>query len=204
MRKVIVYSSKGQRKSYETEASTWGELKQLIEFDYDLSNLQATENINKTTLEHVDAKLPEGDFVLFLRPIHQKAGYDFDTMSFRELRNMLDDDIKNHLSNLYPSKSWTQLSTNELREGLESYYSDDKPSYNNPIVTEVEEPFGETVMPETGDVKESILVILDEVTEKIEEVKGLLVAYIGNNVEKVNEAVDTLDEEFEDLLKGFE
>jgi len=73
-RTVTLYSTKGGSQKVQTDVSTWGELKPIVAGRYDLSNLQATESVGKTTLEHEDAALPAGDFVLFLRPIRTKSG----------------------------------------------------------------------------------------------------------------------------------
>jgi len=73
-RTVTLYSTLGGMKKVQTAAKNWGSLKPLVAQHYDLDNLQATENIGKTTLEHVEAKLPEGEFVLFLRPVKTKSG----------------------------------------------------------------------------------------------------------------------------------
>jgi len=73
-RTVTLYSTKGGSKKIETSAATWGELRPLVGESYDLSNLQPTESVGKTTLVHEDATLPEGDFILFLRPVRTKSG----------------------------------------------------------------------------------------------------------------------------------
>lgn len=74
-KKIIIYSTRGGEKTLTTSATVWGEVKALIENDYDLSNLIATESINKTNLEHLEARLPEAtEFIIFLRPQRMKAG----------------------------------------------------------------------------------------------------------------------------------
>lgn len=73
-RTIRVFTSRGTNVSITTDVGTWGELKPLVAEHFDMSNLQAAESVNKTTLEHVDARLPETDFILFLRPVKSKAG----------------------------------------------------------------------------------------------------------------------------------
>lgn len=75
-RTIRVFTSRGTNVTLTSDASTWGELKPLVEEHFDLSNLQAAESVNKTTLEHRDARLPNENFVLFLRPVKSKAGND--------------------------------------------------------------------------------------------------------------------------------
>lgn len=76
MRTVSIYSSRGEKASkIETDATTWGVLRGLIkEKGYEVDKLHASENVNKTTLEHVDAVLPEGSFTIFMRPKQTKSG----------------------------------------------------------------------------------------------------------------------------------
>lgn len=129
-RKVTVVSTKTNKiMNYETEATTWGELVETIQGDFDLSNLKANENINKTTLEHIDAKLPEGPFRVFLRPTKTKAGNtDFSNMGFKEMRENFvktKKEIQSFLLSKF-SKNWTQLKTTELRDGLAEYHKDTK------------------------------------------------------------------------------
>lgn len=128
-RTITVVATKGGRiEKITTDAATWGDLKALIQDKYDLSNLKAVENINKTTLEHIDAALPEGDFRLFLRATKTKSGVDFSQMSFGDMRNDYikpNEEVKNFLNRIAgeSGRNWTQLKTDELREGLNLFYS---------------------------------------------------------------------------------
>jgi len=74
MRTIICFSSIGGKKVIETDATTWGEIKEQVGQHYDLSNLLPTEATNKTTLTNDSDRLPEGDFKLFLRPERTKSG----------------------------------------------------------------------------------------------------------------------------------
>lgn len=114
-RKVTVFTSKGGKQVIETSATTWGELKPLVEEHYDLENLQPTENITKTTLLHVEAALPASDFVLFLRPIKTKSGANYEDMGFKELRALLTDEDKVQLAEEI-GRNWTTASTQDLRD----------------------------------------------------------------------------------------
>ena len=125
-RKITIVSTKNNKvKHYESDVTTWGDLNALITGDFDLSNLTATENINKTTLEHVNAVLPTGDFRVFLRPVKTKSGQDFSEMKFGELRATFKDDdaVKKFLTGKGNGRNWTQLKTDELRTFLTEYHS---------------------------------------------------------------------------------
>jgi hypothetical protein len=119
MRQITIYSTKYGIKKIDSDATTWGELKnEIIETGgYDLTNLTATENVNKTTLESMEAVLPEGDFVLFLRATKFKAGADYANMSFADLRSHLTDELKELIKERY-NRNWTQLSKKKLAEFL--------------------------------------------------------------------------------------
>lgn len=74
MRRITLYSSRNGRNVLDTDARTWGEIKEAVGQFYDLSTLKAAESINKTTLESDAAVLPTEDFTIFLRPKNVKAG----------------------------------------------------------------------------------------------------------------------------------
>ena len=129
MRKIIVYSTKGKSGSFESDAKTWGEIQSdVIKIVGSLDNLIATETVNKTNLGHQDSVLPEGDFKIFLRPSKTKSGTaNFNSMSFKELRAFIagqGQPCKDYL-NVEAKKSgrnWTQLSTEEMKTLLPSYF----------------------------------------------------------------------------------
>ena len=129
MRKIIVYSTKGKSGSFESDAKTWGEVQSDVRrIVGDLDNLIATESVNKTNLGHQDSVLPEGDFKIFLRPSKTKSGAtNFSSMSFKELRTFIAEKgqpCKDYL-NVEAKKSgrnWTQLSAEEMKTLLSSYY----------------------------------------------------------------------------------
>lgn len=139
MRIVTVVATKGgQVKKYETEATTWGALRDIIQEDYSLSNIKATENINKSTLEHVDCALPEGDFRVFLRPSKTKSGGYHDGKSFKEMRAVIAEagqNAKSFLSVYREGKNWTQLTTDDLISGMNAYEAGAS-SNTSPAVTE--------------------------------------------------------------------
>lgn len=127
MRKIVIYSTKGGTGVIETEAKTWGEIEsQVREIVGSLDNLIATENKNKTTLEHRDAILPEEDFKIFLRPSKTKSGISTINMSFKDLRKFVESQgqpCKAFLNLVAKDfgKNWTQLTTKELQYFLGEY-----------------------------------------------------------------------------------
>lgn len=190
---VTVQTSGKSDKTINTSEviKTWGGLRDVLSSEgYDLSNLKPTENINKTTLEHIDAVLPDGDFRVFLRPSKTKSGNPYANMGFKDLRakiNELGEEAKAHLSNLVPGKNWTQLTTDELRQGLSSFNA---PQATNNVVEE------NATVEETSNTSTS-----QPVTnlEKLQETKSLLNCVkdntsCGDLEDYVDEAISTIDE----------
>lgn len=75
-RKVTAVSTRdGGRKEVDTDVTTWGELKPLLEAEgMTTSNMKAMVRDTKQNLERDDAQLPTGDFTLFLTPGKVKSG----------------------------------------------------------------------------------------------------------------------------------
>lgn len=73
-RKVVVASpASNVANKYDTDVTTWGELKSVIS-DIFTSGLEAIVNPGNVTLNRDDAALPTGDFRVFLVPTKNKAG----------------------------------------------------------------------------------------------------------------------------------
>lgn len=101
MRTITIYSTLGGIKKINTDVTKWGELKNLLEGQYDFTNLDATESINKTTLSHNDAILPNEDFVVFLRPSKAAGGaFDYNT-NYRTVVSALTAEDKEKIKERY-------------------------------------------------------------------------------------------------------
>lgn len=188
---VIATGKDNKTLNSDVVIKTWGELQDVLSSEgYDLSNLKPTENINKTTLEHNDAALPEGDFRLFLRPSKTKSGNNYASMGFKDLRskiNELGEDAKKHLSSLIPGKNWTQLTTQELRDGLSTF---DTPS------SSVKEVKGETASVEEVSSSSDVATPTTNI-EKLQQAKSLLNCVKDNTScsdleEYADEAIDSI------------
>lgn len=221
-RKITVYSTKGKRKSvFESDATKWSELHSLLQDDgYDLSNLQATENVNKTTLKHQDAKLPEGDFTIFLRAEKTKSGAasKYDKMSFKELRAEMSEDDKTAISEK-TGKNYTRCSTDELRSYLKSKGSASTTSNSNEAVAEEAPSNEDNISPLYKAKKVKSLLeeicedtdnddICERAQEMISEAEGLIADVEGFIPESDDESakreeLEKLDAEARDMEKGF-
>lgn len=176
-RKVTVYSTKGkQMKEIETDATVWSQLKQEVENEgYDINNLHATENINRTDLAHKDAKLPEGEFTLFLRPKKTKSGLDVKGMGFKELRAIIkeDDNAKEHVAKVATKKgkSWTQLTTAELTTALTSYKASGKTVAKKEVVKatpkKVSKKTSKKVVEKAEEVEKKVITDLEKAKQAL-------------------------------------
>lgn len=126
MRTITVYSTKNTTvKRYETETTSWEEFRNMLIADgYDLHNLQATENVNRTTLLNLDAVLPNQDFVLFLRPVETKQGA---TMTRSEIYAKIneDPDLKQFIKANISTGNYTNTPSDELENLINDYYIED-------------------------------------------------------------------------------
>lgn len=212
-RKVTVVSTKNNKvKFYETAATTWGELNAEINKDFEMSNLKATENVNKTTLEHIDAVLPEGEFRVFLRPVKTKSGHDFDNMKFGELRATFkeDEEVKKFLTGKVSAsgRNWTQLKTDELKSFLKEYHS--KAQLKSQVVTDdiVEENVAKEVVEEATVNEEYELNTLEKfetAVQLLQEVNDELAESGHDDDEeyqyRIQEFIDDHSDDITDFLK---
>lgn len=206
-RKITVYSTKGQKKKeYNTNVETWEPLRNMLESDgYDMKDLLATETVNKTTLEHNEATLPEGDFIIFLRQAKNKSGIDmsYEDMGFGELRNELTQRDKRAIEKI-TGKNWTTCSAVEIRQYL---------TVKSTIlaVTEISsqgnfEKIERIIMMleeicESSD-NTSICEAVQDSLEPLIELRDNIKGYDTREPEE-QEELDQLDEEARDFMEGF-
>ena len=196
-RKITVFSTKGKQKAHiDTDVTTWGELKSLISDEgYDIDSLNAIENVNRTTLQHKDAKLPEGEFTVFLAPKKTKSGGKkaVADMSFKELRAELTDADKSAISEMF-GKNYTRCSTDNLREYLESKSVTSTESAPEAVVeetAEVQEVTEDVEIPRTPlDKANQVKSLLNEICDETDN---------DDICERIEDMVDSCDGLIEDL-----
>jgi len=182
-RTITIYATKGKKTNkIESSSTTWGELRQEVSDEgYDVNSLLATESVNRTDLNHKDAKIPESSFILFMRPKKTKSGIDADSLSYRECKTLIKNTIfsdgnqaKNHFCDNY-EKNYTHMSTSDLRNAINDY------SFNHSTVDiESAELSGNEM--EEDEIEEDVIV---SVSEKVNKCISLL--------EKVCEITDDDD-----------
>ena len=140
---VRFYTTLGKLIKVETDATTWGELKGLAQDEgVNTSETKATVSTNKTTLDHDDAHLPEGEFTVFFTKINSKAGAE---LSYREVRtkvkelvNSSEEAARHFNQDLnYTNKSKDTLI--DLLEEWESMYSEEVEEEKVEKVAQLEE-----------------------------------------------------------------
>ena len=192
MAKITIFSTKGsQKKEHETNATTWGELKREISLLYDMSNLQATENVNRTDLVSDTAVLPKGDFTLFLRPVKTKSG----AYSYEEVREIIQSNptLKEDIKRIY-GRNYTNLSTEVLNEAVSKLLLKD----NSSEVEATEVEFSEEEFIDT-------LYVITSLLNNLAEIVGVKVSITVSTDEKEEEKdEEDSDEEIERLRKEAE
>lgn len=200
-RVVTVFSTKGKSKTkITTDATTWSELKSLIRNEgYNMDNLQAVEGTNRTTLQHQDARLPEGDFTLFLRPVKTKSGLSgMEGKSFKELRQIIKEqgqDCKDYLESK-SGKSWTQVGTEDLRNLLAGY---------NPangvadVVQSVAESKSETMEEVQSEASPTSMDLVGQVESTLDQI-----CEMESDSDNICDRVDMIKEELSGLKEDLE
>ncbi len=197
MAKITIFSTKGsQKRELVTNATTWGELKREISSLYDMSNLQATENVNRTDLVSDTAVLPKGDFTLFLRPIKTKSG----AYSYEEAKRIIQSNptLKEDIKRVY-GKSYTNLSTEVLNEAISRLLLEDTVTVNSDIKADnsLTEKFSEEEFIDTFYAIASLLNNLAEIVDVKVSLK------VSTDWEEEEDEED-YDEEIERLIKEAE
>lgn len=190
MIKVTIFSTKGlDKKVIETSATTWGELKEEVSEFYDMDNLQATENVNRTDLVHDTAVLPTSDFRLFLRPIKTKSGSV--KYTYQEARNIISDnkELQEEIKKYY-GMNYTNLNTHILNEAITRYGNEEVEV--NDSITEIRE-----VVSELTDFLEDFLFRLGGMKPNYGATEG------DNEEEEYDEELDDLEEEARDIFGDF-
>lgn len=191
-RVITVISTRGNKLNKYTMGQdlTWGDLKSVISGDYDLDGLKVVESVGKTTLELNDAKIPNGDVRIFMRPAKTKAGGLFSDLTYAELRAIVaeeGDALRSHLNGKASELglNWTQLNAERLLEGIESYF--------------VVQPSPEEER-NTSDSPAELLYIQNFAGYLIEELKEV-VEKLENLLGDVSTTSNTVDPEVSELME---
>lgn len=98
-RNITVQSTLGERITFNSQAETFGELKDTLEAKgVYLPGMKCILQSTRTTVSDFDSsQLPEEDFVLFIMPSQTKAGLDFCMCKNCEVTNKEIDDIYNEV-----------------------------------------------------------------------------------------------------------
>lgn len=135
VRTITIVTTRGEKRKIAFEGTEWSDLKKILERGgkdvegnsfqaYNLNNMKCVESINRTTLEHPKAAIPDGNFNLFLMPYKSKSGAG--TLSRAEINAQ----IKAHIERdgekakeffSHEGKNYTQVSSAILEEKLEQY-----------------------------------------------------------------------------------
>lgn len=135
-RVITIVTTRGQKIKLGFEGSEWAALKSKLEaggtdingnrYDrYDLSNIKCVESVNRTTLEHPKAIVPDGNFNLFLMPYKSKSGSFNRIDCYSKIKKFISKEGDKAVAHFNAGKNYTNKSTEELNNLIESF----KPGY---------------------------------------------------------------------------
>lgn len=215
-RVITIFSTKGKNKTkITTDATNWGQLKELIIGEgYDLANLAAVENKRRSTLENVQAELPEGDFTVFLRPVKTKSGLavpeDASRSDLKDIITEFGTPLKEFLKTVKPGRNWTQLATVDLKAGIEAYNPGTEVAEEQVCEEEVVEESNPTkaLIEAVNDAFETLETMAvetnnDKVVDIVSEMRADYYTKLCAAIEDDGEDDDLL-EEWEEIEEGFE
>lgn len=195
MAKITIFSTKGSSKRvHETTATTWGELKTELSEHYDFSNLQATENVNRTDLSAPTAKLPEGDFTLFLRPVRTKSG----AYSYSEAREIIkeDEDLQEYIKDTY-GRNYTNLPTSTLNEAIKNMYDDETSVVEEDYDEEDYDIEEENNLEDESDILKRDI---DSLIEKLENFKNRIESLFPSESVEIDAELEALQREAREIF----
>lgn len=195
MAKITIFSTKGSSKRvHETTVTTWGELKTELSEHYDFSNLQATENVNRTDLSAPTAKLPEGDFTLFLRPVRTKSG----AYSYSEAREIIkeDEDLQEYIKDTY-GRNYTNLPTSTLNEAIKNMYDDETSVVEEDYDEEDYDIEEENNLEDESDILKRDI---DSLIEKLENFKNRIESLFPSESVEIDAELEALQREAREIF----
>lgn len=132
-RVITVVTTRGEKVKLNFAGTEWFELKKILEqggkdvdgknfSGYNLSNMKCVEGINKSTLEHPKATVPNNNFNLFLMPYKSKSGATERAVINATIKEFIakdGDKAKTFFSE--GGKNYTQLPSAILAAKIEAY-----------------------------------------------------------------------------------
>jgi len=88
MRQIKVLSSTQNFKVIHSEATTWGQLKEVLSEFGNLDQMNVVVKETRNSLQVPEAVLPEGDFTLYLSPKQIKAGGNYNPRAVQILNDL--------------------------------------------------------------------------------------------------------------------
>lgn len=221
-RVVTVVSTRGEKTKFPfPENSNWSQLESYLKkggtkvdgskfSGFDLNNMKAVESINRHTLEHPNATVPNGDFNLFLMAMKSKSGAPSQARkTVKELFAQNPAAAKAHFGN------YTHKSNEELESLLTSYGAGtkssapaEKKSKAVASVKRTEAVVKETKNASSLDEKLDYLIMLVQqlvganITEIAQSIPVVLTIPSSNGTGNVADVVETVKEDKEAKAKA--
>ena len=182
-------------KKIESGSKLWGELeKELKDEGYDMDSLQAAESVTKHDLTNKEGVLPQGNFIVFLRPKKTKSGLDAKGKGYKQLFAMVEEnkDVPGFMDHVNSEGDHTSIPTSKLRQLLIDWEPKKAPSkpkaQKAEQADEVEEVGAENAI--EAVTNESRVTAIENILEEIEA---------NTESEDVKERVSYVQDELEAL-----
>lgn len=114
---IRVMSSQGVNNNKLTvnEGIQWAELKTILKSNgYNIDSMKAVESTKRTTLEHEQAVVPDGNFSLFLYPLETKSGAASRSDLYASVKAFVARDGDQAKNFFNEGKNFTQKSSDDL------------------------------------------------------------------------------------------
>lgn len=212
-RVITVITSRGERRKIPFAGTRWGDLKSIMEKGgtdangdtyprYDLSNMKCAESVRKSTLEHVDAEIPDGDFNLFLMPYKTKSGATDRAEAYAAIQKAIKDDGEKATSHFNAEKNYTTKKTVELQELLTAYGVTSAVAATKPIKPAPDKIYAQPTEGKKkerleGEKSKAIANVVDSISDSKKE-KGEVEESLES---KVGRAITLLGEIFLELVR---
>lgn len=120
---ITVVSTRGENKKIPFDGNKWADLKTVLQNEgYELNNMKCVESIKKTTLEHPEAIVPDGNFRLFMMPMESKSGVELKRKeAYDFIKAAIEKDGDKAINHFNAGKNYTNQPTSSLNELIEAY-----------------------------------------------------------------------------------
>lgn len=214
-RNLTIYSSKGKTGIViRTNVSTRKQLNEVFDAnEIDYSNMKVFDSVTKTSFDHEDSQIPEGDRILFLYQIKSNSGAD--TLTRRQtlyatIKQHIKDDGNIAKDHYCGEKHYTNKSTDVLEMLVNNYGGEEiikeKEELDISFIEETVIPFVTIHCEEAQkyiDALNAVVIDNDFYDDDLNIVKDLIEVLTCKS--EINKTIDNeeLERQYKDFMIGF-